>query len=133
MKNFGVSQKAILLDSAGKLLALQRSDTHPSKPLTWDLPGGDLSFGEEPYAGIEREIKEETGLSVRNLKPFDVESQKTDSGDFWITIAYKTSDFDGNVKLSYEHSAFEWLPPQTFLSLKSAPKLQRFVKNVIKN
>ncbi|MDO8536998.1 MAG: NUDIX hydrolase [bacterium] len=131
MKNFGVSQKAVLFDSGGKLLALQRSNTHPYKPLTWDLPGGDLSFGEDPLAGIVREVNEETGLNVRGLKPFDVEAQVTPNNDFWITIAYRTQNFDGDIKLSYEHSDFKWLSPQEFLSLESAPKLKRFIQNTI--
>lgn len=30
----------------------------------WELPGGGLCFGEEPHAGLAREIKEEMNLDV---------------------------------------------------------------------
>lgn len=30
----------------------------------WELPGGGLDFGEEPRAGLQREIEEEMGLEV---------------------------------------------------------------------
>lgn len=29
----------------------------------WDLPGGRIEFGEEPYAALLREIEEETGIA----------------------------------------------------------------------
>ena len=33
----------------------------------WDLPGGFLEEGEEPLAGLRRELREETGLEVEPL------------------------------------------------------------------
>jgi 8-oxo-dGTP diphosphatase len=33
----------------------------------WELPGGGLSFGEDIYAGLKREIEEETGLKIKNI------------------------------------------------------------------
>ena len=37
-----VAQKAVLVRADGKILALRRSKTDPARPLTWDLPGGDV-------------------------------------------------------------------------------------------
>jgi len=41
-----------------------------SKPLKgqWSIPGGMLELGEELAAGVERELKEETGLDVEPLE-----------------------------------------------------------------
>lgn len=36
-----------------------------------DLPGGTLEFGEKPLEGLARELKEETGLSIKNQKLLD--------------------------------------------------------------
>lgn len=36
-----------------------------------DLPGGSLEFGEKPLEGLVRELKEETGLSIKNQKLLD--------------------------------------------------------------
>lgn len=33
----------------------------------WELPGGGLGFGEEPHAGLVREIKEELNLDVTSV------------------------------------------------------------------
>ncbi|GAB7003148.1 hypothetical protein JCM18899A_06190 [Nocardioides sp. AN3] len=38
----------------------------------WHLPGGGLDFGEDPRAGLTREVHEETGLAVTVGEPLDV-------------------------------------------------------------
>lgn len=132
MNQFGVSQKAIVVNRAGKILSLRRGAGAPYRPLTWDLPGGDLDFGEEAIPGIIREIKEEAGLDVDNIKPFDVESHINRDSNFWVTIGYIAKVRSDKVVLSFEHDQFSWLSPEEFLKLESADKLKRFVSNYLK-
>lgn len=61
MEKIGVSQKAIIFNKENKILVIRRSKTAPYGALTWDLPGGDLDYGEDAITGVIREIKEETG------------------------------------------------------------------------
>lgn len=131
MSKIGISQKVIILNSEGKLLAVRRSETAPVRPLHWDLPGGDLDYGEDPIQGIIREAKEETGLTIEDLEPFDVEGHINLGDEFWVTIAYKARCASGNVVLSYEHDEFKWMTADEFLQLKSSDKLQRFIKKLI--
>lgn len=130
MKRIGVSQKAIIFDREGKILVLRRSGAAPSNPGKWDFPGGDLEFGEDAIDGIIREIREETGLEVKNLNLFDVESHINKDGDFWVTIAYIAKAVSDKVILSYEHDEFKWLTAEDFLKLESSEKLRRFVGNL---
>ena len=37
--------------------------------VVWDLPGGKIEYGESPYDALIREVKEETTLKVRIVKP----------------------------------------------------------------
>ncbi len=130
MKETGVSQKAIIFNNEGKFLTLRRTSTAPVRPNTWDFPGGDLEFGEDAREGIIREIKEEAGLEVKDLKPFDVDSRINKEGNFWITIGYVAKAISDKVTLSFEHDEFKWLSSEEFLKLESAPKFERFVKNL---
>jgi len=53
---------AFVLDDAGRVLLARRA-FEPDQGL-WDAPGGFLEEGEDPVAGLRRELLEETGLEV---------------------------------------------------------------------
>jgi ADP-ribose pyrophosphatase YjhB (NUDIX family) len=54
------SVAAVVRDGEGKILLQRRSDNG-----LWGLPGGSVEIGESVTAAIVREVREETGLSVR--------------------------------------------------------------------
>ena len=54
-----VSVAAAIIDQAGRLLAVRRSDNGH-----WEPPGGVLELDETIHAGLVREVHEETGLEV---------------------------------------------------------------------
>jgi len=132
MEKVGVSQKAVILNKEGKFLIIHRTATAPTNPNKWDLPGGDLNFGEDTIKGLIREVKEETGLEIQDIKPFDVESHIDEKGEFWVTIAYRAKTTSEEVILSFEHDEFRWVAPKEFLKLESSDKLRRFIKNLEK-
>jgi len=128
-KRFGVTGKAVVLNAEGKILALHRTETAPTRPLKWDLPGGRLEFGEDPVEGILREIREETGLEVERPRPYDVYA-KTHPDGHWVSIGYVAKAKTTDVKLSYEHDEYRWLTKDEFLALDSGSKNEQFVKNL---
>jgi 8-oxo-dGTP diphosphatase len=130
MEKIIVYQKAIIFNEEGKILTLYRSETAPSRPNTWDFPGGHLDFGEDTTKGILREIKEETGLDIKELAIFDVTSKINEKGEFCVTIAYKAKTDSDKVTLSFEHTQFKWVTPEEFLNLESSETQRYFVKNL---
>ena len=128
-KHVGVTQKAIVFKDDGRFLALRRSASALTHALRWDLPGGELEYEEDPRRGIEREILEETGLSVEKLTPFDVFGH-TNPGGFWVTIAYLCTATGEKVRLSGEHDDFRWVTKEDFLTLESTDKNRQFVLNL---
>lgn len=62
-KNSKPCAGALIVDSQGRLLLARRA-IEPFKGC-WDIPGGYLEDGEHPEAGAIREVREETGLTVR--------------------------------------------------------------------
>jgi len=123
-----VSQKAILFDKNGRILTIKRTKTDLARPLYWDFPGGKLDFGEDTNDGIIREIKEETGLDIKDLSVIDVISGFNDRDEFWVTICYVARPITTEVKLSGEHNNFKWIDSDKFQQLKASPRNKKFVK-----
>ena len=64
-KTFTVSVAAVIINENEEILLLNhvlRSD------LSWGIPGGFIQNGEQPEAAAKREIREETGLELENIK-----------------------------------------------------------------
>jgi 8-oxo-dGTP diphosphatase len=127
-QKIGVTQKAFILKKDGKVLIVRRSATAPSKPNCWDLPGGGIDFGEDPRESICREIKEETGLEVSDLEPFDVVSTINNLGEFWVTIAWRACTKSDKVQLSYEHDDFKWVDLDKIPKFTDSKRFAKFLE-----
>lgn len=58
----------ILQDSEGRVLFLKRSGTDTFGAGQFSLPGGKIEEGESPEAAVVREVKEETGIDLKEVK-----------------------------------------------------------------
>lgn len=85
-----------------KILSVSRKDNHSD----WGLPGGKVDSGENPYQTIRRELFEETGLSVKNLKLELVKPSPHKGG--YKQCAVFTGDVCGTIK-HYEPHVVDWL------------------------
>jgi 8-oxo-dGTP pyrophosphatase MutT (NUDIX family) len=56
--------RAVVVDDAGRVLALKRPDDADFWPGTWNLPGGGKDPGESFLEGAVRELQEETGITA---------------------------------------------------------------------
>ena len=64
-KKFTVSVAAIIFNNKGELLLLN----HILRPkFNWGIPGGFINPGEQPEAALRRELREETGIELENVK-----------------------------------------------------------------
>ncbi len=130
-KAIGFSQKAFVFNMSGKFLTLRRTHTAPMGALLWDLPGGIVTWGEKPLSAIRREIKEETGLTVKNLTPVDVKTHVSTRGEYWITVIYTAYVKSGKFSVSWEHDLYAWVTKTEFLKLKTNEKLQSAAQGLI--
>ncbi len=69
-KKFTASVAAVIVNENGEVLLLD----HVLRPAlaTWGIPGGFMETGEQPEQTVRREIREETGLELENVKLFEV-------------------------------------------------------------
>jgi 8-oxo-dGTP diphosphatase len=97
-----------LFDAAGQVLIAQRP---VGKALAgrWEFPGGKLHAGEEPYAGLVRELREELGVDVqaaeRLIRYPHAYPERTVWLDMWIVSGWsgEPHGLDGQ--------ALKWVEP----------------------
>jgi len=74
------------------------------------FPGGHVNYNESFVDSAIREIKEETGLDIKNLKYCGIihwSNNKT--FDRYIVILYKTTDFEGELITEMEEGKNYWI------------------------
>ena len=103
-----------------KYLIILRSSKAKFFPAYWDFPGGKLEKDEDTFAGIEREVLEETSLKVRALKVLGVYEMNVEGIPHRFTV-YSSEILSGDVKLSDEHTDFRWATKEEILKLKAEP------------
>ena len=76
----------------------------------WNFPGGHVEQGEFVTPSVIREVREETGLTIENLKLCGIkEFQKEQDGKRFIVFLYVASRFSGELRSSDEGDVF-WHP-----------------------
>lgn len=70
-ENFTVSAAAIVVNEKEEVLLL---DHVLRANLSWGIPGGFVGRGEQPEAAVRREIREETGLELKNIEMIRVQT-----------------------------------------------------------
>ncbi|HYG78307.1 MAG TPA: NUDIX domain-containing protein [Planctomycetota bacterium] len=108
-----------LFSAEGKLLLLRRADDKE-----WEMPGGELDFGEAPELGLIRQFSETTDIEVSVDRPLGAWSSLESTGD----RAIYTVHIDFTVKCSgallgvdidpSRHAEFAWMSrPQAAASM----------------
>ena len=98
------------------------------------FPGGHVDDGESIYESAIREAKEETGLTISNLKQaglihmFNAESQERR-----IIFLYKTSCFEGEMITETDEGKVYWVSLNEFENLNHAPNVREYFKVFMDN
>lgn len=117
-----VAVAAIILRE-GKILAMRRAATKDAGAGLWETLSGRVPLGEEPLESVKREIQEECGLTVRvEEQPFTA-YQAFRKNIPMIVIVYRAHYISGEVLMSDEHDAFDWLTPAEFAESSTLTKL----------
>ena len=61
---FRANVGAVIINSRGQVLALERTGMKNA----WQMPQGGLDAGEDPWQGVLREVREETGIRPERLE-----------------------------------------------------------------
>lgn len=109
----GVS--AVIVDARGRVLLQRRTDNG-----RWGLPGGAVEYGESVLQALQREVHEETGLTVTVRRLIGVYSQP-DLGQVvtypdgnvihFVSLCFECAPEPGVLALSDETSGLGWFDP----------------------
>lgn len=105
---FAIAVKAIIVHE-GKLLLIKRRLDDVHKPGAWEIPGGRLEEGEDPFRGLQRESEEEAGISIRIEHPLRVHHFTRDDGQRITMIVFLCTSSSQRIRLSEEHVDHAWL------------------------
>jgi 8-oxo-dGTP pyrophosphatase MutT (NUDIX family) len=108
---------AVIVENEGGLILMQQRKYPHGR---WALPGGLMELGESTIETAKRELLEETGLTIGELKLLGVYSGKeylctAANGDEWyvVTVVYITNEFKGVPSVNDGESiAFKWVDPR---------------------
>lgn len=123
----GLSVKAMVFFE-GRLLLLQKNDAEGLHH--WEFPGGGLHFTEDFEAGLRREVKEETGLTVDLEAPVGIWSYQKRDGQFLNGVIFSALADSGDVVLSDEHLAYRWVSPEEFHTYRIHGSLRRSLRQM---
>lgn len=91
------------------------------------FPGGHVEKNEDFNTSVIREVKEETGLKIKNPILCGIEEFKTDKEDRYLMLYYKTNKYTGKIKSSNEGEVF-WINKHDLNKYKLSLDLKRILK-----
>lgn len=100
----------------------------------WNGIGGKIQDNESPEECVIREVKEESGLTIKHpqLKGIITFPNNRDTGETWYVFVYLVTKFTGRI-IENEEGKLEWIPVKNIqkLNIQNADKL--FTKWLNKN
>ncbi len=100
---------------------------------TWGLPGGHLEYGESIIECAKREIKEEIGIEVAELKLISVIDNIDERGHY-LHVSFLLEQFSGEIRCMEPYFCSEW----KFFDISNLPQdlfkpHQRIFQNYFRN
>jgi 8-oxo-dGTP pyrophosphatase MutT (NUDIX family) len=90
----------VITDDDGRALLVRRRDT-----LWWEPPGGVLELDESIEAGLRREVREETGLTI---EPVALTGVYKNMSRGIVALVFRCNVVSGQLRLNDEVSRFQW-------------------------
>lgn len=123
--------KLVVVDDAGRILTMRRSEDAPRRPWTWDFPGGIVEYGEQPLKAVVREAQEESGLNFAesDIKILSVVTHPR-GDEYGALVFYSARHTREDIRLSYEHDSYKWVTSEEFQDLETPDVFKEIVEGL---
>jgi 8-oxo-dGTP diphosphatase len=105
----------------GKVLIMHRNK-EPNLGL-WTAPGGKIELTESPHDTARREMLEETGLEVKDLRLRGLCTQVSSSPDWqWLQFIFVSTRFQGTLQVDRREGDLAWIPLKEYFTTLPIPQ-----------
>ncbi len=123
-KMIELTNLCMVYDNDGNILVLDRP-AGDWKGITF--PGGHVEEGESIINSVIREVKEETGLTIKAPRLCGLKQWQNADGSRYLVVFCKTNQFDGRLQSSEEGEVF-WIKRNELNSYKLAQDFEDMIK-----
>jgi 8-oxo-dGTP pyrophosphatase MutT (NUDIX family) len=100
----------------------------------WDFPKGNIEEGEDELSTVKREVKEETGITDLEFidgfkRTIEYYYKRLGILVHKQVIFYLAKTREKNVKLSYEHIGYKWLPYEDAYNTLTYDNSKKIIKD----
>lgn len=118
---------AALLRRDGALLACRRP-AGARQGGYWEFPGGKLETGEDPRAGLARELMEELGIVAMIGPPYEIILHRYDFGS--VLLLFFDAEVIAGEPQPLHHDEIRWVRPRDLTSLQFLPADRELIERL---
>lgn len=105
---------AVIFNGDGEVLLVRRGK--PPLHQEWSIPGGKVELGETLEEAVKREVREETGLTIRLLGLIDVvdgiiRDEDREPMHHYVLIDYAAQVIEGTARPASDVTEVRWVAP----------------------
>ncbi|MFA5871875.1 MAG: NUDIX domain-containing protein [Parcubacteria group bacterium] len=124
----------IFIRKGGKYLMIRRSADRKWMPNHVHTVGGKMNLDENPYDCALRELKEEAGITAKNIQLevayHEIAPYKKESCN-WLVFYFSGEYKSGRVKNKISEGELVWLTPRELLKSKLHSSIKFVIKHVL--
>ena len=98
----------------------------------WTIPGGHIKLDESAEEALRREIREETGLAIKNIEPISfgeaINPKFFYKKKHFIYLSYLAELAGGEIKSSPEMTQYLWVAPEKIAGLKITDSVKPLIE-----